>query len=344
MNNNIIPLPKQLLQEFESDVRSEAWKLIRLFRAQNRKRIPDWCYIPQDDLIRLVIQHGLLPPHLIIKGIAPLGILSAWRVTQGIYRFDPDRLARLTKAPFIGEIPVEALQLLPEWCVYIDLPEPVNFSGKSFPGFFATCTAESGVPQLVLGWIGAPGIGFEIDGLPLKGTLEESIQHMMNTVIAKGTRTAIGTPFFSLSKKDRKDLRTRFGFALPILLYLVSENAEIRSYHHDQSQPQRKERLAVVRKGKQKVPAPRVWDVEWRPGPSLPRRGQGNGEEADQSHGGTHRSPRPYIRSAHFHHYWVGPKSDPSRRRLILRWLEPIEVNVEDSGDLVPTVREVDPD
>lgn len=341
MNNTIIPRPKQLLQEMESLVRSEAWRIIRLFRAQNRDRIPEWCYIPQDDLIRLVIQYKLLPPHLLMKGIAPLVILSPWRATQGIYRFDPDRLARLTKAPFLGEIPVEALQLLPEWCVYIDLPEPVVFSGKSFPGFFATCNTQGGEPQLVLGWIGGPGVGFEIDGLPLKGTLEESIEHMIRTVVAKRARTAIGTRFSRLGEEDRKDLRSRFRFALPILLYLASVNAEIRSRHGDQSQPEKRERLAVVKKGKHKAPGPRGWDVGWRHGPSLPRRGHGNGEEADQSHGGKHRFLRPHIRTAHFHHYWVGSKSDPSGRRLILRWLEPMEVNVEDSGDLVPTVREV---
>jgi len=341
MNDTIIPKPKQLLQEMESLVRTETWRIIRVFRAQNRDRIPEWCYIPQDDLIRLAIQHGLLPPHRLVKGIPPLIILSAWRATQGIYRFDPDRLARLTKAPFIGEIPVEALQLLPEWCVYIDLPDPVVFNGKTFYGFFATCTTQNEIPQLILGWVGDPGIGFEIDGLPLEGTLEESIQHMIETVVSKRARTALGTRFSRLDEEDRKDLRARFGFALPILLYLASVNAEIRSGQGDQHQPEKKERLAVVKKGKRKDPGPMVWDVGWRHGPSLPRRGHGNGDEADQSNGGTHRSPRPHIRSAHFHHYWVGSKSNPSGRRLVLRWLEPMEINVKDSGELVPTVREV---
>lgn len=341
MNNNIMPLPKQLLQAMESLVRPGAWRIIRLFRAQNRNRIPEWCYIPQDDLIRLVIQHGLFPLHLLVKGIAPLVILSAWRATQGIYRFDPDRLARLTKAPLIGEIPVEALQLLPEWCVYIDLPEPVVFSGKTFYGFFATLSPLKGVPQLCLGWVGRGRSDFDIDGLPLQGTLEESIQHMIETVVSKRARTALGTRFSRLDEEDREDLRARFGFALPILLYLASVNADIRSGQGDQYQPEKKERSAVVRKGKHKAPGPRVWDVGWRRGPSLPRGGKGDDDESNQNNTGTHRPPRPHIRTAHFHHYWVGSKSDPSGRRLILKWLEPIEVNVEDTEDLVPTLREI---
>jgi len=278
-----------------------------------------------------------------MKGIAPLVILSAWRATQGIYRFDPDRLARLTKAPFIGEIPVEALQFLPEWCVYIDLPEPVVFSGKTFYGFFATLSPLKGVPQLCLGWVGRGRSDFDIDGLPLQGTLEESIQHMIETVVSKRARTALGTRFSRLDEEDRKDLRARFGFALPILLYLASVNADIRSHHHNQSQPEKRERLAVVKKGKHKAPGPRVWDVGWRRGAPLPRGTRDMGDDVDEGHVGTHRSPRPHIRTAHFHHYWIGSKSDPSGRRLILRWLEPMEVNVEDSCDLVPTVREIHP-
>jgi hypothetical protein len=340
MNNDITPLPKKLLQEMESVVRAGTWRIIRLFKAQNRDRIPDWCYIPQYDLMRLVVEHGLLPLHHMVKATVPLFILSAWRTTQGMYRFAPNLLARLTKAPLIGEIPVEGLQLLPEWCVYIDLPEPVLFSGKTFYGFFATTSPSlGGVPHLCLGWLGRGRTDFDIDELPLTGTLEQSIQHMMNTGIGKKARAAVGTPFSRLDEEDRQDLRARFGFALPILLYLASVNAEIRSRHGNQSQPEKRERLAVVKKGKHKVPGPRVWDVGWRHGASLPRIGQGNGDEADR--GGTHRSPRPHIRSAHFHHYWVGSKSDPKGRRLILKWLEPIEVNVEDSGELVPTVKEV---
>ncbi|GEM_PF-1632664 len=340
MNNATIPEPKQLLQKLESDVRSGTWKIIRYFRQNNRDRIPDWCYLPQDDLIQLVLSNQLLPPHLLIKAISPMSILSGWRATQGIYRLNPDLLEKLTKTPYTGEIPVEALQLLPEWCVYVELPEPVTFTGKTFYGFFGTCTILNGDPQLSLGWVGEGKTGFEIDGLPLKDTLESSIQHVMNTVVAKRAKTARGTPFSRLNEKDRRDLKERFRFALPILIYLGAEKPDIGSHQGDKSLPQKKDRSAIVRK-KQKVPSPRIWDVGWRRGPAFRKDKEEVQDEANPITAGSEQSHRPHIRRAHFHYYWVGSKSEPSGRRLILKWLEPIEVNVHDSSDLVPTVREV---
>ena len=49
--------------------------------------------------------------------------LAAWRVTQGIYRFDPTTFDALWETPVTGDIPTEVLFHLPEWCVYIPTPE-----------------------------------------------------------------------------------------------------------------------------------------------------------------------------------------------------------------------------
>lgn len=38
----------------------------------------------------------------------------------------------------------------------------------------------------------------------------------------------------------------------------------------------------------------------------------------------THASPKPHVRRAHWHGYWVGSKSD---KRFVLKWLHPILVN-----------------
>ena len=56
---------------------------------------------------------------------------------------------------------------------------------------------------------------------------------------------------------------------------------------------------------------------------------------------GTHASPRPHVRRAHWHSYWVGQKDQPEARSVVLKWLPPIPVNVQDAGDLTTTVRDV---
>ena len=60
---------------------------------------------------------------------------------------------------------------------------------------------------------------------------------------------------------------------------------------------------------------------------------------------GTHASPRPHIRRAHWHSFWIGKKDQPDARSVTLKWLPPIPVNVTGVDDLTTTVRDVgDPD
>ena len=47
-------------------------------------------------------------------------------------------------------------------------------------------------------------------------------------------------------------------------------------------------------------------------------------------------SPRPHVRRAHFHHYWVGP----GRSKCIVKWIEPVWVN-GNSDTIIPTEHSV---
>jgi hypothetical protein len=79
---------------------------------------------------------------------------------------------------------------------------------------------------------------------------------------------------------------------------------------------------------------PTTWDIGMRIGAAL--RAATQRAESEPA-GGTHASPRPHIRRAHWHSYRVGP----GRAETILRWLAPIAVNVDDPGGLAATVRPV---
>jgi len=57
--------------------------------------------------------------------------------------------------------------------------------------------------------------------------------------------------------------------------------------------------------------------------------------------GGTHARPRPHIRRAHWHGFWIGPKLRPTERRMDVRWMPPLPVGVNRLGDLVPVIRPV---
>ena len=95
------------------------------FRA-SRKELgdwPDWCFLPLAGTYAIVSKGKTLQSPNQAHHIGILGALAAWRVTQGIYRFDPTTFDALWKTPVTGDIPTEVLFHLPEWCVYIPTPD-----------------------------------------------------------------------------------------------------------------------------------------------------------------------------------------------------------------------------
>ena len=53
----------------------------------------------------------------------------------------------------------------------------------------------------------------------------------------------------------------------------------------------------------------------------------------------THSGPAPHIRRAHWHSFWQGPKSEPEKRSIEVKWLPPIPIGVENLGEMIPTIR-----
>ena len=70
------------------------------------------------------------------------------------------------------------------------------------------------------------------------------------------------------------------------------------------------------------------------------RADDGAGDKDKQRDAKTQNSPVAHMRRAHWHHYWTGPKT--GERKLILKWLPPIPVNIE--GEAPTVIRKVKPD
>lgn len=104
----------------------QAWEQMAGFRAA--KGSPDlgdwpaWCWVPlagakavasegRDELVR---ERS--------ADVGRIGALAAWRQTQGIYVLDETLLEALWQTDLTGEIPVDVLYRLPEWCVYVATP------------------------------------------------------------------------------------------------------------------------------------------------------------------------------------------------------------------------------
>jgi hypothetical protein len=104
---------------------------LRAARGTALPQWPAWCYLPLAGIVA-ALTGGALQPDLRGLGmqIGVVGALAAWRVTQGIYRFDETIFAAVWETPVTGELPTELLYHLPEWCCYV----PVEPARTLLPG------------------------------------------------------------------------------------------------------------------------------------------------------------------------------------------------------------------
>lgn len=296
---------------------------------------PQWCWLP------MAAAHAVVTSRLgdgldTGRWMAPLAALDAWRQTRTIYRFTPELYAALADSDPFDTIPTQALQRLPEWCVYVALPQEAGVHG-----FFAFLEYDLNHerPELRL-VVDDPTAGLVSLILYLdRPTIRDALRDMVLTAIANaggGTHDTRGTtadtdqvPGFADGMRQMRDLFDRL---LPALLYLCTREPDIT----DPDQP-----TETAQHTPRHTPDPtrpvRLWETGYRiatalhdtttdtdqtepaPGPTAPR-----------------RRPRPHLRRGHWHHYWVGPR-DSADRTLTLHWLPPTLVNARDSTTL-PTL------
>jgi hypothetical protein len=135
-----------------------------------------------------------------------------------------------------------------------------------------------------------------------------------------------------------QELADMYAPLVSTVLYLCSTNAEIPGHDHRPPRP------VKTKHGPRLFPPdkPRVWEVACRLGSALRR---GTESERHSPSTGTHASPRPHIRRAHWHSFWTGQRSSTdgsqAERKVVLYWLPPIAVNVATEAPIIPTVRTV---
>lgn len=278
---------------------------------------PSWCHCPMAVASAIVSSGAPTIPIERSLDISRVAALAAWRPTQGIYRFDPTLLSELLETPITGELPTEHLYRLPEWCIYVELPE--NAGGY---GFFAH-----------LEWGGDEEhdeLRLLIDqrhtllplALHLVGTLEESMARYVD--YANEQMRAARIPV-ELGAEHVAEMVHLAKPLISVLLYLCADDAEFRPTRGVKRSPGRPR----LRNGR--MPPARALEI-YETGFSL---GKALREALDAAESGTHRGPRPHVRRAHWRNQAYGPKR--SRHKLL--WIHPTLVGV---GDVVPTIRHVE--
>ena len=124
---------------------------------------------------------------------------------------------------------------------------------------------------------------------------------------------------------DRLDIRAARDMLLPplsLVLYLCSEAPELRGPDGE-----------IFTGGR---PSPQKTKAGWRsfPPDKVTRVAVGGDiarqirEAATTDEAQPHKGPRPHIRRAHWHGYWLGPRAGD--RRFELRWIAPMAVALKE--------------
>lgn len=329
----------------------EAWHRVDEMRRERGHGLPswpDWCYIPitgtmaivADDARISVMDMGRLYPQR-VPDAARLAALGAWRMTQGIYRFDPAVYDAVRSTPVTGDIPHQVLYRLPEWCVYIETPG-LTLGAAPMAGAWAHLEHDINTGRAELRLL--------IDTDERAGqALTPALLHLGPWSLAESISRAldvVGVQAMAHGHAPPQGLR---GVLQPILeplvsltLYVCSQAAEIGDGSRQPGNPAPKRVKAGWRIFAAEKPT--TWDVGARMGAALRKAYQAT----ETGNGDTHAGPRPHVRRAHWHGFRSGPRlrADGSEiptedRAFDLRWLPPIPVNV-DAGPIVPTVRPVD--
>jgi hypothetical protein len=331
--------PGRILGTF-SRLYPDAWKQVDELRA-NRKGLggwPDWCFLPLAGAYAIVSKGDTLRSLDQTRHVGVLGALTAWRVTQGVYRFDPTVLDALWETPVTGDIPTEVLFHLPEWCVYVPTPEQ-RWHGAALNGFFAHLEHDANDKRTELRFVldvTGPG-GDDLVVMPVHlglGGVAEGVAAMVR-------ESARYTPVTAQAPDDLVEgLTDDVSPLVSLVLYLCSQAAEVRVGGGGDRRPARPTPVKT-KKGLRLFPPgrPTPWEVGYRLGAAL--RTALAGHESVAGPSGTHASPRPHVRRAHWHSFWVGRRDLPEARSVVLKWLPPIPVNVQDAGELTATVRDV---
>lgn len=301
---------------------------------------PDCAYISEADgaeaYVRAMYAAGLddylealrrMTPLNMARHVSPINTLACWRMTQGIYRFDPALYESLVDTPLTGDLPADVLTRLPEWCLYLETPGlhvlKIDGGKADLAGAWVRNDIENGWPALLITLDIPEAPRPESATIILRGTLDESVEATLKEWDSAGD---------GMSRKVADYLRP----IVNLVLYLVGSD-DISGAHGAPGNPEPKR----TRRGGVKLFAaegPRSWEVGVRMGSALRRAYHA----AEVQLGGTHSGPRPHVRRAHWHSFWTG-KIGSEERRLKPRWLPPIPVNLDDPDSIPAVIRPVKP-
>ena len=142
-----VTLPERVLYDFSKRYPG-LWRQVEDVRSDPQYALGiashwhPWCYLPVNVASSCLAElkrseYSLREVEILFTLETRLACaLAAWRMTKGVYSFDPDVLEELLSSEARDGLPEEVFLRMPDWCVYIPTPG-VTVLNTPMYGFFA---------------------------------------------------------------------------------------------------------------------------------------------------------------------------------------------------------------
>lgn len=216
------------------------WRMVDQCRQNRRKDDPAWpgyVFLPLEQAGAVLsgwhrrnnpIQ---LTPATIVGPATVLAGFAAWRIGQGVYRFDDYLYTNLVNTPINGQLPCNLLVRLPEWCVYVETPGLATPAADNSPilihGAWAFVDRDaSGMTDILTIMLHTDTTGRPpITHIPLTGSIDDAIGCVLDN-----WRSAV-------QRGNADAARALFPRILSLLLFLCSGEPDISDRQHPGEYP-----------------------------------------------------------------------------------------------------------
>lgn len=293
------------------------------------QRNPDFGHM-DDSLLAYMDAYGMVVSSVVVQ------MCGKWRRCPHVFDFDPAFASEIGQSEGMDAVPSEILLKLPYDIVY------VSVRTHGIEGFYAWLGADAhGETRLRLCLL--KRLGFSEEDLSfMKSSLDGPVPEFVHTCesipLVEGVTLSghLSDGTFERSAAFSKAYGA-YSFALSLLAYICSENADVETVYIPP---------ADARKHRKKGRRPNPETVH-RAGAHVGR-ALGEARKAYQASEGEGHGSRcaPYVRAAHWHHYWTGKRKGRTDGRfgdqLVLRWIPPTFVGAGEPDEVQHKVPSAD--
>lgn len=284
---------------------------------QEKLPLSDRCYLPTDLAIRVLGENTRMELSAAASAGTLLAACYGWENTgRHLYCYDPD-FARLMASQADGmedgaSLPVGILENLGSDCIYVKAPDVV---ANHFDGFFAWVDVDMQAKEHSLQFLfcyediqDTFAIRLYLDRGELVSSCLPAPEELVQRAVSawEWEKPCAAALLVHGSLAPASLLRQMLLRALQLVLYLVSAEPEIRQ--DDAAQELGDAVILTV--------------------------GTATGTQL-RHHPGNGKNRRAHFRQGHWHRYWTGPKKDPSKRQMVLKWVAPVLVGAADQESVV---------